>query len=150
MAKRKNSAADLPGEQEETLDLSDEIQPVPTEVREQITDALEVSIEHQEQRQSFFDEVIIPEIVSVLDGLKDEAHYRVSFSLPLSVLVAVLDLESPLANMKAAVECGLMESNGVLTPVGRLVLGGFDETAVRHKMAAAWRIAHNAQVDTRS
>lgn len=149
MAKRKNSPADVPEEQDETLDLSDEIQPVPTDVQEQTLAALEASIEYQEQRQSFFDEVIAPEIVSVLDSLKDEAHYRVSFSLPLSVLVAVLDPEHSLANVEAATALHLLDG-GKQTQIGELVAKSFDETAVRHKMNAAWRAAHNAQVDTRS
>jgi hypothetical protein len=72
---------------------------------------------------------------------------RVSLALPRGVLVALLDPSHSLADTEGAVRLGLLGAGGTLSPMGQLVRGGFDETAVRHKMLAAWREAHNREVD---
>lgn len=77
----------------------------------------------------------------------DERQYRVSFSLPYGALVALLDLSHPDADSVGARRLGLELDNGVLTAIGRLVLDGIDQTAIRHKMLAGYRAAQNALVD---
>lgn len=78
---------------------------------------------------------------------EDERQYRVTFSVPYGVLVALLDVTHDDADWGRAIELGLID-NGVITKIGALVLGGFDKTAVGHKMAAAWRAAQNAKIDS--
>jgi hypothetical protein len=85
----------------------------------------------------------------------DERQYRVSFALPYGVLVALLDWHHSEADVERAYKLGLLEQNyeehaadlTKLTELGALVLSGFDQTAVRHKMIAADRAANNAAVD---
>ncbi len=80
----------------------------------------------------------------------DEQRYIVSFSLPRGVLVALLDPAHEMADVAGAEHYGLLDrETGDLTAIGVNVLAGFDTIAVRHKMNAAARIAHNAQVDNR-
>lgn len=82
-----------------------------------------------------------------LDTPNDERAYRVSFALPYGVLVALLDPEHKDADVDRAIEYHLIYgSEGKLTQMGKLVLAGFDQTAVRHKMNAAWREQHNRDV----
>lgn len=82
-----------------------------------------------------------------LDTPNDEPTYRVSFALPYGVLVALLDSEHVDADVDRAIKYHLIYgSEGELTQMGKLVLAGFDQTAVRHKMLAAWREQHNRGV----
>lgn len=85
-----------------------------------------------------------------LDTPKDEPTYRVSFALPYGVLVALLDPSHADADVQGAFNFGLIYDDiaqgNEMTPLGHLVLAGFDQTAVRHKMTAAWREHHNRGV----
>ena len=80
-----------------------------------------------------------------LDKPTDERQYRVSFMLPFDVLVALLDQTHDLADWQDATFKYHLLEDGTLTPIGQLVLDGFDQTAVRHKMNAAWRAKHNSE-----
>lgn len=81
-----------------------------------------------------------------------QREYRVSFTLPYGVLVALLDPKHPDADLPRAVELGLFKRADMyvgdhVTQIGFLVLAGFDKVAVGHKMAATWREQHNRGVD---
>lgn len=95
-------------------------------------------------------EINIPDEAPDYTPPPDEGLYRVSFALPLGVLVAVLDATHELADTEGAVRLGLLGSGGSLSTIGKLVAGGFDRTAVGHKMAAAWRIRHNGETDRKN
>lgn len=74
----------------------------------------------------------------------DAPLHAVSFALSRGVLVALLDSDHELADVAGATVLGLLSAEG-LTNIGELVRAGIvDETAIRHKMATAWRNAHNA------
>ncbi len=75
----------------------------------------------------------------------NEPHMVVTFTLPRNVLVALLDAAHSLADGYGAEHYGLL-ADGELTPIGEKVLNGFDQTAVRHRMLAAWREQHNREV----
>lgn len=91
------------------------------------------------------------ELVTETITLPDE---RVSFALPYGVLVALIDQDHDEADTLQADQLGLINSIETiyspagLTELGKLVLDGFDQTAVRHKMLAAWRAAQNAAIDS--
>jgi hypothetical protein len=72
----------------------------------------------------------------------------VHIALPRSVLFALIDPAHPDANVPGAEYYGLLQQ-GELTPIGALVLGGTDQTALRHKLVAAWRAATNAALKWR-
>jgi hypothetical protein len=76
-------------------------------------------------------------------------RYAVSLTLPYGVLVAVLDSEHPDADVRGALYYGLIGAAGEVTPMGEKVAAGFDRTAVGHKMATAYRNAHNAALDAK-
>lgn len=94
-----------------------------------------------------------PIVVPYVDPLivEGEPMYRVSFSLPRAVLIALLEADNPLADVDRAYALNLLYPSGfgtyALTPLGKLVIDGTDVTALRHKMAAAWRDAHNRDID---
>lgn len=75
----------------------------------------------------------------------DTPMQHVGFILPRAVLIALLDPAHELADADAATGLGLLV-DGELTALGSLVISGTDKTALGHKMAAAWRVAHNAEV----
>ena len=57
------------------------------------------------------------------------------FELPLSVLIALMDQTHPKADMAGAIWYGLIDLHTLdLSPIGKLVLSGVDQTAIRHKM----------------
>lgn len=76
-------------------------------------------------------------------------RHGVSFTLPRGVLVALLDPAHTIADIDGARHLGLIDESGNLTPIGEIARKSFDETAVRHKMLAAWRAQHNAGVSGR-
>lgn len=69
-----------------------------------------------------------------------------SVILPRAVLIALLDPTHELADAETAEKLRLIEG-GEPTPIGALIIAGTDQTALRHKMAAAWRASHNAALD---
>lgn len=75
-------------------------------------------------------------------------HHGVSFALSRGVLVALLDPEHTLADTVGAEYLGLI-ADGALTPIGEIVARSFDAIAVGHKMSAAFRAAHNAELGRR-
>lgn len=87
------------------------------------------------------------------ETFEGEELIRVSLALPRSALVALLDRTNPLSDSVKAVALQLLDwdpDTNVkfhLSNIGLLVRHGFDETAVRHKMNAAYRNAVNANVD---
>jgi len=82
-----------------------------------------------------------------LDTPTDEPTYRVTLALPYGVLVALLEPEHADADTERAIALAVLTSHTYEpTPIGQLVLAGFDQTAVRHKMLAAWRENHNRGV----
>lgn len=70
----------------------------------------------------------------------------VRLELPQAVLFALIDAEHPDADLIGAAYYGLVALDG-LTPLGEKVLAGIDQTALRHKMNAAWRIEQNRRID---
>ena len=122
MTKRKTTAADEPVED---LPFDDEIEATDEQIAELET-ATVLPIE--------------PEPVP-------EETMRVSIALPRSALAYLLDPHSPMSDYKEAVKFGLIADDEVHTWLGQLVRYGFDETALRHKMNTALRIAANAKVD---
>lgn len=75
----------------------------------------------------------------------DTPQQPVSLILPRAVLIALLDPAHELADAATATGLGLLQ-DGAVTAIGALVIAGTDKTALGHKMAAAWRNAHNAKV----
>jgi hypothetical protein len=69
-----------------------------------------------------------------------------SVILPRAVLIALLDPTHELADAETAEKLRLIEG-GEPTPIGALIIAGTDQTALRHKMAASWRAAHNSGLD---
>lgn len=70
----------------------------------------------------------------------------VAFRLPRTVLIALLDPTSDLGDRALAEALGLLWV-GELTVLGKLIIDGTDRAALRHKLATAWRTAHNAEID---
>jgi hypothetical protein len=81
--------------------------------------------------------------LSIYTPTPDEPMQFVQMVLPRTVLFALIDPAHPDANVPGAEYYGLLQQ-GELTPIGALVLGGTDQTALRHKLVAAWRAATNA------
>lgn len=80
----------------------------------------------------------------------DERQYPVVLTLPMSVLIAVLDKDHPLADVDGALHFGLLRIESFTpSPLGELVAAGCDQTAIRHKMNAEWRRLHNQEIDRR-
>ncbi len=76
----------------------------------------------------------------------DEPHMSVTFTLPRSVLIALLDSTSDMADVYGAQWYGVLDEHGEITPIGHKILAGCDQTAVRHVMLAAWREWHNRAI----
>lgn len=57
------------------------------------------------------------------------------FELPRTVLFALLEPEHPASDVERAGQFGLLK-DGQLTELGKMVLSGFDQTAVRQKLIA--------------
>lgn len=77
---------------------------------------------------------------------QDVSMQVASINLPRAVLIALLDPSHELADADMAEKLRLLEG-GELTPIGALIIAGTDKTALGHKMAAAWRAAHNRELD---
>lgn len=79
---------------------------------------------------------------------QDTTMQGASVILPRAVLIALLDPAHVLADAETAEKLRLLEG-GELTPIGVLLIAGTDKTALGHKMAAAWRAAHNTALDSK-
>lgn len=90
-------------------------------------------------------EVVEPETPLFIEG---EDMQMVSLALPKAVLYALLDPSFEGADNKRASALGLLDFRDLsLTPLGERVVAGTDVTALRHKIATAWRLKHNAELD---
>lgn len=161
MAKRKNNPdvsneEPLDVEGDETLNLSDVIEPVPTN-DEVSTDYVVGMDEAQPNADQAITEVVnlptedstVPATrLSAADQELQQRQYRVVFNLPLGVLAALMEPDHALADYGNAVNLDLIHDSEV-TDIGKLVLAGIDQTAIRHKLLAGYRAALNAQVDNR-
>lgn len=75
---------------------------------------------------------------------QDTPMQQCAVVLSRGVLIALLDPSHELADAETAEKLWLLDE-GEVTPIGALVIAGTDQTALRAKMAAAWRNAQNAK-----
>lgn len=133
MAKKKYTP-DVQPEEDDTLNLNDVVD---TEIMEEP----EVTSDGQVQPVG---EVVESAAKALIDPA--EPKHAVHLALPRTVLFALLDYTHSEADVERAKALGLI-SGSLVTPVGKLILDGLDQTTVRHKMLAGYRAAHNAAID---
>lgn len=135
MARRKvQPADDLPQYDDVEPTITEETEP---EAVSDIVDAVEEATAPLIPVFGFPDPVYTPD--------PTETTQRVAFTLPRSVLAALLDPTHSIASVAGAEHYGLLK-DGKLTPIGEIVAQSFDVIALRHRMLAAWREQHNREV----